>query len=184
MKFLQTLLESPIPQDWGSGKLSGKTNPKDRINYAMTVATRIRSGSSRVAFSMTLDGKDVVIKIAKNRKGLSQNKNEVDFLKNPEIVKLGITPKLIDYEQNASEPAWVQVEKAEKISNKEFQEFFKNLPKEKIDETKILAQKLAVLGKHGLKLSDLTAQDNWGKIDGKFVVIDLAATVEYFNTRI
>lgn len=100
---------------------------KKAIDSALKKAKRIGQGSSRAVFELQdPEYGNTVIKIATNKKGLEQNKYELDILlKESESF---ILPKLYDYDKdsimqgkNKGMPLWLQVDKATDISRKEFE---------------------------------------------------------------
>lgn len=81
MRIIEILNETPLPDDWDKGKFVKKDNSfKSIINYAKERAKRIGSGSSRVAFIVQYQGRETVLKIAKNNKGIYQNRQEIDLI--------------------------------------------------------------------------------------------------------
>ena len=73
MRAKEFTLEAPLPPDWDKEQLNLRQTFKNRIKYAVSKAQRIGSGSSRVAFIIPYEGRNTVLKVAKNLKGLAQN---------------------------------------------------------------------------------------------------------------
>ena len=109
--------EMALPTDWDPAALGHDKTFKSRLEYALQRATRLGGGSSRVAFVIPDQGRETVLKIAKNRKGLAQNQAEVDILDDGYLGRLDIVIPLVDYDKTRREPVWIQTEKANKISN-------------------------------------------------------------------
>jgi hypothetical protein len=83
---------------------------KARVDYAEKNMDRLSSGSARIAFKTN---EDTVIKLAKNDKGIAQNKAEV---------KASGTSKFINKcIRHAKNMYWVEVEYLDKITEKDFE---------------------------------------------------------------
>lgn len=113
---LRELFETPLPQDWDAGAMSQDRTFKARLDYALERAKRIGAGSSRVAFLIEYQGRDTVLKIAKNRRGLAQNVAEARILNDPYLPEIVIP--LIDFDLESDTPVWIHTEYAEPINNK------------------------------------------------------------------
>lgn len=112
--------EMALPSDWDEDQLGHDKSFAKRVQYAKLRAKQIGTGSSRVAFIIPDNGRDTILKVAKNKKGMAQNKAEVDILSDNFIGKMDIVIPLIDYDKKNPSPTWMQTEKAEKIkSNKQ-----------------------------------------------------------------
>jgi len=85
-----------------------------RIQYCKEHLTRISSGSSRIVYKID-DQK--VLKLAYNKKGISQNLAEIDF--GTEIYLEGIVANIFNYEENG---LWVEMELATKITPDTFKQ--------------------------------------------------------------
>jgi hypothetical protein len=83
-----------------------------RIQYCEQHLQRISSGSSRIVYKID---DEKVLKLAKNKKGLAQNKAEIDY--GTEIYLEGIVANIFEYEENG---LWVEMELAKKITEGEF----------------------------------------------------------------
>lgn len=110
--------EVPLPPDWDKEVYRGKGTFKDRIRYAVERAKKIGTGSSRVAFIIEYEGRQTVLKIAKNKKGLAQNNIEADVLSDYYAQSLNIMIPIIDYDEENPEPLWIHTELAEKATEK------------------------------------------------------------------
>jgi len=114
----QDVNEAPLPPDWDKEQLNLRQTFKNRIKYAVSKAQRIGSGSSRVAFVIPYEGRNTVLKVAKNLKGLAQNEAEIQVLDDYVIGQSDIVIPLIDYDKDNKRPVWLQTELANQISMK------------------------------------------------------------------
>lgn len=112
----QEVDEMALPADWDPTALGHDKTFKSRLDYALQRAPRLGGGSSRVAFVIPDQGRETVLKIAKNNKGLAQNQAEADILDDGYLGKLDIVIPLVDYDKTSREPVWIQTEKANKVS--------------------------------------------------------------------
>lgn len=166
-----------------------------RKKYAEKNLEHLSSGSSRIVY---LSSKDTIIKLAKNDKGVAQNKAE----SNPDI-KSDLANKVIRHADNYS---WIESAYIDKITNKEFKEMtgmdfddfgesirygLKNVSgnkdREKPEnfediEGSDLYKELKELGKKfKLMPGDLARISSWGKKDGKPILIDVGLTKDVFE---
>ena len=111
-----TVDEMALPADWDAEALGHDKTFKSRLDYALQRAPRLGGGSSRVAFVIPDQGRETVLKIAKNNKGMAQNEAEVDILDDGYLGKLDIVIPLVDYDRKNPTPTWLQTEKANKVS--------------------------------------------------------------------
>lgn len=109
--------EMALPTDWDPAAFGHDKSFKSRLQYALERAPRLGGGSSRVAFIIPDQGRETVLKIAKNRKGMAQNQAEVDILTDGYLGRLDIVIPMIDYDQQNPQPTWLQTEKANKVSD-------------------------------------------------------------------
>ena len=114
-----TVDEMALPADWDPTALGHDKTFKSRLDYAKQKAPRLGGGSSRVAFVIPDQGRETVLKIAKNKKGMAQNEAELDILKDGYIGQLDIVIPLVDYDKANSQPTWIQTELAKKASEKQ-----------------------------------------------------------------
>lgn len=195
------ILESPLPDDWDKSVYSNNTSFAKRIKYAKEKASRIGAGSSRVAFVIPYEGRETVLKIAKNRKGIAQNEEEVSLLEDWYLKKLNITIPMIDYDSESnSGPTWLHVEKANKATDAIFKkltgmplircmeyalvasgrdtrykERFADLNKH--DENEFLQNLIDFIGNYThIPTGDLMRLANWGVYQGRPVIVDLGLT--------
>lgn len=109
--------EMALPADWDPSAFGHDKTFKSRLEYAKERSQRLGGGSSRVAFIIPDQGRDTVLKIAKNSKGLAQNEAELEILTDGYVSKLDIVIPLVDYDKENPQPSWIQTEKAEKASD-------------------------------------------------------------------
>lgn len=117
--------EVPLPSDWDQTVYTPQTSYKKRIEYAVARAQKIGAGSSRVAVVIPYQGRDTVLKVAKNIKGMAQNEAEANLLEDGYIQSLGIAIPIIDYDLEHEQPVWIHTELATKATNKQLCELMK-----------------------------------------------------------
>lgn len=127
MKIQEILLENDLeemalPSDWDETAFGHDKAFYKRVNYAKERAKQLGAGSSRVAFMIPDNGKDTVIKVAKNKRGIMQNVAELEILNDGYLGKQEIVIPLIDYDKKNPHPTWLQTEKAEKVNRKRLTE--------------------------------------------------------------
>ena len=111
--------EMPLPADWDATQYSPTVSYKQRLAYALERAKKIGSGSSRVAMTIEYQGRQTVLKVAKNKKGMAQNAVEAETLSDGYASQLGILIPIIDYDTQNPEPTWVHTELAQKATEKQ-----------------------------------------------------------------
>lgn len=116
MKINDIINEAPLPDDWEPQGLGADQSFYNRIEYATERAKQIGSGSARVAFIIPYQGRDTVLKVAKNNKGLAQNNSEVSLMSDGVIVQSGFVIPIIDFDDEHDQPHWIQTEKADPVS--------------------------------------------------------------------
>lgn len=121
----EDLDEMALPSDWDPTMFGHDKSFKSRVEYAKQRAPKIGGGSSRVAFIIPDNGRDTVLKVAKNNKGIAQNEAEVDILTDGYVGKMDIVIPLIDYDRENPQPTWLQTELAQKASEKKLCELMK-----------------------------------------------------------
>tara|TARA_R110000823_G_scaffold236351_1_gene362036 strand:- start:527 stop:1171 length:645 start_codon:yes stop_codon:yes gene_type:complete len=199
--FKQYLAEVPLPPEWEADSFTPQKSFASQLRYAMERAAKIGTGSSRVAFVIDYKGRETVLKIAKNVKGLAQNSREADYglyRMYPEI-----TVPLIDYDEVNEEPRWIHFEKADKLTKAKFKQLtgigfddFGNMledaesyregttdynmregitPEEqdRIEDSEIFQQVTDLMGDFDILAGDLTKTSNWGIYKNEPVIIDL-----------
>lgn len=111
-----TVDEMALPADWDPTAFGHDKSFKSRVEYARNNAQRIGGGSSRVAFIIPDNGRETVLKVAKNKKGMAQNEAELEVLDDGYLGRLDIVIPLVDYDRQNPTPTWIQTEKANKVS--------------------------------------------------------------------
>lgn len=100
------------PENWDMELFKKLPTFSKRVRYAQERLGKIGSGSARVVFSV--DG-DTVIKIAKNVKGIDQNRVEADIgTKDWHPCSV----RVVDYDED--DYLWIEAEKARKVKKSEF----------------------------------------------------------------
>lgn len=165
-----------------------------RKKYAERNLKHLSSGSSRIVYSTP---KNTIVKLAKNDKGIAQNKAEA----NPKM-KSKFLNEIIDYADNYS---WIETHYLDKITPKQFEEMTgldfddfgeairyglrdvsRNTDMEKpenfdkVEKSEIYKDLKAVGEKFKLMPGDLARISSWGTKDGKPVLIDAGLTSEVF----
>jgi len=132
MKISTILNEVPLPSDWDSSVFSGGSFKK-RIAYAKEKAKHIGSGSGRVAFIIPYEGRDTVLKVAKNGKGMAQDEEEEGMFRTAHALGAAgtVVVPMIDHDTESSRPTWIHTEYARKLKSE--QEFKKLTGFELID---------------------------------------------------
>jgi hypothetical protein len=120
MRAQEFITEAPLPPDWSpSAFTQGQSTFKSRLAYALERAQKIGTGSSRVAMTIEYEGRQTILKVAKNGKGIAQNSADVDILDDGYARNMGILIPLIDYDKQNREPLWVQTELAAKATEQQ-----------------------------------------------------------------
>lgn len=197
--LLESILhETPLPDDWDKNVYSGRTSFAKQLKYALERASKLAAGSSRVAFTIPYEGRETVLKIAKNPKGLDQNEHEAEMLSDWYLKKLEITIPMIDYDEENEQPKWIHTEKAEKLSPAKFKKImmgmdswelqrfleyhtgnqskhmsYKDLPPYESGEHEVLDSLIDLIGNFGLPIADFCRAANWGLYNNNPVIIDI-----------
>ncbi len=166
-----------------------------RKKYAEKNFKRLSSGSSRIVFK-TKD--DTVIKLAKNDKGIAQNKAE----SNPKIKSKYVNKVL----KNAKNYSWIEVPFLEKMDLDKFKEYTdldfeefgeairyslksvsgnsdKETPEnfEEIKKNKFFKEITELGKKFDLMPGDLAKKSSWGYRNGCPVLVDVGLTKKIFE---
>jgi hypothetical protein len=167
-----------------------------KIKFCTENFKRLASGSSRVIFEYN---QDLVIKLAKNQKGIEQNAIENDgFIQSNHN---SIVTNVIDSDPN---DIWLLVQRAMKISPSKFKQLtgidfklfgeyimFKlsNKPISQIPEyLKILKDNefiedvLELMVNFNMPPGDITRISSWGEVNGKAVLTDYGLTQDIYST--
>lgn len=164
-----------------------------RIKYADKKFTHLSSGTSRVVYVVN-DGKEV-LKLAKNDRGVAQNKAES-----------ALKCKYInETTESDSKGAWKISPFLDKVTEKEFEELSganfkefgealeyglqkvsddtKSKPKgfDKIEKLDIYKKLIEVGKKHELMPGDMARISSWGQVDGHPTLLDAGLTKEIYD---
>lgn len=198
--FKQFLLEAPLPEDWDSAIFNPRIPFTKRVKYAKDRASKLGAGSSRIAFAIPYEGRQTVLKVAKNAKGAAQNEEEATLFGDWYLKNLGIAIPMIDFDESNSQPTWIHTEFANKAKKSDFvkacgagleelvlyaelvsgrkQNSYKKVDQLGIDEDSDLAQAMVdFVGNYThVPTGDLYRMVNWGVYNDKPVIIDLGLT--------
>jgi hypothetical protein len=175
--------------------LEGLENYNTRKEYAEKNLEHLSSGSSRIVY---LTDNKTIVKLAKNDKGLAQNKAE----SNPEM-KSKFINEVLDHAKNYS---WIETHYLEKITVKDFKEMtgldfddfgeairygLKNIsgntdkekPKnfDKVEKSEIYKEMKKIGQQFQLLGGDIARISSWGVKDNHPVLIDAGLTKAVFN---
>lgn len=128
---------------------------------------RLGMGSGRVVFDLR---NGYVIKAAKNRRGIAQNKAECAIAKNDHS---NMFAKIIDASEDYH---FVIMEKADRVRS--ISEVWRYYKVRNNRELSGLEPFQKICSKHDLLMSDLYRRMNWGLVKGKPVIIDYGFTKE------
>lgn len=116
----EPLMEAPLPDDWDADIFNPRIPFRTRVEYAKQRAEYVAQGSSRIAYKIPYEGRDTVLKIAKNRKGMAQNAVEARTMDDWYLRTLGLFVPIIDYDEKSSTPTWLHFEYAEPVKDSDF----------------------------------------------------------------
>jgi len=175
--------------------IEGLENYNSRKEYAEKNLKHLSSSSSRIVYSTS---KDTIIKLAKNDKGIAQNKAEC----NPKM-KSKFLNEVIGHATNYS---WMETHYLDKITAKEFNEMtgldfddfgesirygLKNVSGntdkekpanfDKVSESEIYKEMFRIGKEFKLMPGDLARISSWGTKDGRPVLIDAGLTKDVFS---
>ena len=205
--FKEFLLEAPLPDDWDKSIYNDRISFNKRIQYAKQMSQKIGSGSSRVAFKIPYQGRDTVLKIAKNKQGAGQNQAEFDVLNDSFVSSIGIVIPMIDADIKSNYPTWIHTEFAQKAKPADFVKQFGGTLKDlmayaainfghnkqhihpnhsrygdfrKINENNPAVYKfIDFVGNYShIPADDYSRIANWGVYKGKLVIIDIGFSTE------
>lgn len=203
MKINEIIVEAPIPDDWDTTKFAKPTSFREMVAYAKERAKQLGKGSSRVAFEIPYQGRETVLKVALNNKGIAQNAEEIALFSDYYFRQSEIVVPVIDWDEaNPDRPTWIHLEKVQKITKKQLANFLGgvdisnalshlkrqlgrsnfsfSIEPEKIEamEDSELYQALQdLLGNYNqIIFGDLMRTANWGLYQGRPVIIDIGFT--------
>jgi hypothetical protein len=204
---LNTLLETPLPDNWDKNVYKQNVSFAQRIKYAKQQAAQIGAGSSRVAFIIDYQGRPTVLKVAKNKKGIAQNEVEIQALSDWYLAGMGIMIPMIDYDEENNEATWLHVEKADKITPSQFKKFFGGTPQQLVgyaenklkttgrrrgngfwdvgtitEDNEYVQAFMDYVMNYEPMLGDYNRLANWGVFDGHPVIIDVGLDKDTFYT--
>lgn len=192
--YNQKLLETPLPDTWDDALFDERVPFAKRVRYAMERAAKTGVGSSRVAFTIPYEGRQTVLKIAKNPKGMAQNEAEVEMLNDYYLRSLGIVIPMIDYDEKNNRPTWIHMELAGKAKDADFKKvcggslkdlmtYAVNITGKKgwfggdaskiLDDNEFASAFVDLVGSYDMPLGDFARLANWGVFDGQPVIIDM-----------
>jgi uncharacterized protein YpmB len=165
-----------------------------RKKYAEKNLKHLSSGSARIVY---LTPEKTVVKLAKNDKGIAQNKAEAS---------IDISSKYLNKVlSSAKNNSWIEVSYLDKISDKEFKKMTgidfedfgeciryglksvthhsKDKPSnfDKVSESEIFQQMKKIGKKYNLMPGDIARISSWGAKDNNPVLIDAGLTKEVFD---
>jgi len=206
MRFKDIILrEAPIPDDWDIAAFDSNKSFASRLRYAIARSKKIGTGSSRIAFEIEYKGRPTILKVAKNMKGMHQNEFEASMLNDYYYIGLGLNIPMIDYDESNKLPAWIHMEKADKMLPTQFKKYFSGLSpydleevirygagkkiisgdifKEKrdrfdslIENNDYISSLVDLIGNYDVGIGDLLRLTNWGVYKNHPVIIDIGGS--------
>lgn len=191
-KVFETELNEDYPSYFDMDYFKSLNSFNQRIKYCQENLQRISSGSSRIVYKID---DEKVLKLAKNKKGLAQNENEISH--SQESLLEDVVANVFDYHPD---DLWVEMEFAQKLTTKKFKEiteinwtdfidvlnnyqvelnrsgYKKNIPEEINDlvwENEFAYQILSYMGNYDVHSGDFDRLSSYGvvKRDGKEIVV-------------
>lgn len=179
-------------------QLSTQPSFAARIRFADTNFKKIRAGSGRIAYEYS---PDLVLKLAKNEKGIQQNITENDGFIQEQYSD--IVANVIDSDPNN---LWIVSQKASKITPTELKNFLgadlnelryyledrinpnkSYLPKpseelkNKLDNNELINELLDMMINFDMPVGDIVRLSSWGKVGNKIVLLDYGLTQSIFD---
>jgi|GEM_PF-1368896 len=201
IKGYSVIFESiQYPPNFDVQELKKLNNFAARVRYVQTHLKKIGSGSARIVYE--IDDKHV-LKLAKNKKGIAQNSVEGDW--GMHRMYDGILPDLIEKDDD---DLWLIVEKANKISKKEFERLtgvkFENFARtlgyelslrssrnrwffskpedyDDIIDNEFLSEIVDMSINYDMPAGDLERISTYGKVDDDPVVVDTGLTHSVYD---
>jgi hypothetical protein len=197
-------LEMAYPTSFNIEEFKVLTSFDKRIKYVKEkLGNKLGLGSSRIVFPID---EFMVFKLAKNKKGIAQNKLEVDISK----MNYDSVAKVFEYDDDY---LWIEMERAKNINEKEFFEivgipfyiFEKYLEEDdnlsrgyryevyisdeyrnKLRNSEFVSDMLRVKQDYDMAVGDLTRLSSYGYVetDGekRVILIDFGASLDIINT--
>lgn len=200
MRVEELLLEAPLPDSWDRAIYDPSVPFKKRVEYAKERAEQVGKGSARVAFKIPYKGKPTILKVAMNRKGAAQNEAEAQLMDDWYLKNIGIVIPVIDYDEESSYPTWIHMEYATKLSQKQLERFFGDVPMaiitsyldamqgrnrflvadipDELHENKYYQALQDLVLNFGIPAADFARAANWGLYKGDPVIVDIGFTNE------
>ena len=202
MNLVDILLEVTFPDEFSLAEFEALSSVKDRKAYCEKDLKFLGEGSSRIVYDID---NYTVIKMAKNKKGIEQNRVEA----NPSFQNYDIMAKIFQHDKQHT---YLIMERADKATTEEFQDFtgldiadFKkylgNLKKQgrgqkydsdfvekyedKNTDNNFLEETKSCMKKFNMSSGDLSKITSWGRVKrgGKYamVLIDYGLTSEIYQ---
>ena len=116
-KFLQNnILDEDYPSSWDIDKFKSLNSFKAKVEYCTEHLQKLASGSARIAFKID-DQK--VLKLAKNKKGIDQNYEEIGRSRDNYFSE--VFAEVFDFDQN---DLWLEMELAKKVKKSDFKRIY------------------------------------------------------------
>lgn len=173
-------------------KLSEITSFSGRIKFCDNNFSKIKAGSSRIAYDYA---PGLIIKLAKNEKGLEQNRTEADY-----FIQQHYKDIVANVKDSDPNDYWMVVEKVERISPNKFKSltqinfddfcmFIKSKfhPKENIkvnidlNDNEFVGEVMDLIANFNLLTGDITKISSWGDANGRAVLSDYGLTEDTYN---
>jgi hypothetical protein len=111
-ELIETLIDEDYPSTWDIDEFKKLNSFSARIRYCEEHLTRISSGTSRIVYKID---DEKVLKLAKNKKGLSQNEVESQHSKYYDLDDI-----LARVYEHDKDNLWVEMELARKVRTADF----------------------------------------------------------------
>jgi len=175
-------------------ELNNQKTISNKLFYCRTHLNELAKGSSRNVF----DFGESVIKIAKNQKGIEQNKVEISI----GLIKPDCVPNLIKFSEDSS---WSVFEKVEPVTIEQFKtlanisitrlyellKYKKDKKRNKVDldskkeieieNNKLLRELAKLIDDYDLSVGDMVRISSWGQKNGKVLLLDFGLTSEIYR---
>ncbi|MDG1950625.1 MAG: hypothetical protein P8J32_07475 [bacterium] len=116
IRILLETLQEDYPVSFDMEEFKSINTFAERVRYCEARLERIAQGSSRIVYRID---QQMVLKLAKNTKGLAQNQAEVDFSEDSHLDSYGLISKVYNYHPQFH---WLEVEAANKVTPSKFKE--------------------------------------------------------------